>query len=86
MVSRCLPYFTSNMSMKTRSKTYLQGKKSKDPISGIFSDTTSCTDETLHVDWSKIYSIYDNDDFSAIPHDHLAYAKIRNSQLHCIAA
>ena len=71
--------------MKTRSNTSLQEQKSKDPTSRIFTDTTGWVDKNLHLDWSRVYSIFDNDDFYAIPHDQHAYAKIRNSQLHCIA-
>ena len=76
----------STMSRNTRSKTALQEQKGKHPNIGIFIDTSGHVSETLHLDWSRIYSIFDNDNFSTIPHDHPAYAKIRSSQLHCIVA
>ena len=79
MVVKFLPKFTSKMSMKNNSKTTLQEQKSKDPNARIFTNTSGHVVEILHLDWSRIYSIFDNDDFSAIPHDQLAYAKIRNS-------
>ena len=79
MVAKFLLDFTSKMSMKTRSKTALQEQKRKEPNSRIFTNTTRWVDENLYFDWSRIYSIFDNDDFSAIPHDQPAYAKIRNS-------
>ena len=38
----------------------------KDPNFGIFSDTSGRVSETYQVDWSMIYSIFDNYDLSNI--------------------
>ena len=87
MVSKFASEFTSkstNMSKNTRSKTTLNEEKRKDPNVGIFTNTSGRVYETLHLEWSRIYSMFDNGDFSAITHDQPAYAKIINSQLHCI--
>ena len=89
MVAKFASKFTSkyaNMSRNTRSKIALNEQKSKDPNVGIFSDTSGRVSETLHMDWSKIYLIFDNDEFSAITHDQQAFVNINKSQLHCIAA
>ena len=42
--------------------------------------------ESLIIDWSRIYTIFDNDDFSSIDHDQLAYLQIHNYQLHRIGS
>ena len=42
--------------------------------------------ESLIIEWSRIYTIFDNDDLSSIDHDQLAFLQIRNSQLHCVGA
>ena len=88
MVAKFASEFTSkstNMSKNTRSKTTLNEEKRKDPNVGIFTNTSGRVYETLHLEWSRIYSMFDNGDFSAITHDQPAYAKISNSQLHSIA-
>ena len=74
------------MSQNTRYKIVLNQKKRKDTNVGFFIDTTWQVSETLYLKWSKIYAIFDIDDFSSITHAHRAYAKIRNYQLHCISA
>ena len=68
----------------TRSKTALIEQKIKDPNAGVFSDTSGYAFETLNLNWSRIYAIFDNDDFFFIDHDQPAYMRIRKSQLHCI--
>ena len=70
----------------TRSKRALQEQKSKDPNARIFIDTSGRIYENLHLDWSRIYSIFNNDDFYAILHDQPAYIRIMRAQLHLIAA
>ena len=40
----------------------------------------------MYVEWSRIYSIFDNDDLLAIPQDQLVYINIKSSQLHLIVA
>ena len=79
MVAKFQPEFTSKVSMKTRSKTALQEQKRKDPNAGISTHTNGHFAETLLLDWSRIYSIFDNDVFSAIPHYQPSYAKNRSS-------
>ena len=89
MVAKFVSKYTSksaNMSRNTRSKTALNKQKSKDPNAGISTNTSGQEPETLHLDWSRVYVIFDNDDFSTITHEEPAYDKISNSQLHCIAA
>ena len=58
----------------------------KDPKFCIFSDTSGKVTETYQIDWSRVYSIFDNDDLSDIQNDHLAYQRIRDSGIHVIAA
>ena len=58
----------------------------KDPNFGIFSDTSGRVTETYQIDWSRIYSIFDNDDFSNIQEDRLAYQRIKDSGIHAIVA
>ena len=58
----------------------------KDPNFGIFSDTSGRVTETYQIDWSRIYSIFDNDDFSDIQEDRLAYQRIKDSGIHAITA
>ena len=89
MGTKFLLEFTSkctSMSRNTRSKIALQEQKNKDPNAGVFIDTSGHVSKTLHMDWSRIYSIFDNDEFSPISHDQAAYAKIRSSHIHCIAS
>ena len=58
----------------------------KDPNFGFFSDTSGRFTEIYQIDWSRIYSIFYNDDLSDIQNDQSAYQKIRDSSLHVIAA
>ena len=60
-------------------------QKSKDPNTGIFSDTSGQLSENIYLDWSIIYSIFDNDYISTITHDYPTFINISKSQLHCIA-
>ena len=45
----------------------------KDPNFGIFSDTSGRVSETYEVYWSRIYSIFYNNDLSDIQNDQSAY-------------
>ena len=81
-----LPCLLSSMSRNTRSKTTLNEQKNKDPNSGIFSNTNGRVSETYHLDWSRIYSIFYNDDFSGIQHDHPDIINISKSQIHAITS
>ena len=42
--------------------------------------------ESLIIEWSRIYTIFYNDDLSFVDHDQLAYLQIHNSQLHRVGA
>ena len=74
------------MSRNTRSKTSLNEQKNKDPNNGIFSYSNGRVSKTYHLDWSRIYSIFDNDDFSEIQHEQEAFVNISKSQLHVVVA
>ena len=58
----------------------------KDPNFGVFSDTSSRVNETYQLDWSWVYSIFDNNDLSDFQDDQLIYERIRDSGIHMIAA
>ena len=70
----------------TRSKTILQEQKIKDPNADFFSDMSGNVSDCSYVDWCKIYSIFDSDDFFFVTNDQHFYINIHNSQLHCIAS
>ena len=57
----------------------------KDPNFGFFSDTSGRVTKTYQIDWSRIYSIFYNDNLLDIQNNQLAYQKIRDSGLHAIA-
>ena len=40
----------------------------------------------MNLNWSRIYSIFDNDDLLAIPQDQLVYINIKRSHIHLIVA
>ena len=50
----------------------------------VFSLTLVGMSNSSYVDWSRIYAIFENDNFSSFSHDHSFYMHIRNSQLHPI--
>ena len=58
----------------------------KDPNFGVFSDTSGRVSETYQLDWSRIYSIFDNNDLSDFQYDQHIYERIRDSDIHMIAA
>ena len=58
----------------------------KDPNFCVFSDTSSWVTETYQLDWSRFYSIFDNNDLSDFQSDQIVYERIRDSGLHMIAA
>ena len=84
MVAKIQSEKASATTKNTRSKTALQEQKNKDPNTGVFTDTSGYVSESLIIEWSRIYTIFDNDDFSSIDHDQLAYLQIHNSQLHWV--
>ena len=68
------------------SKTSLNEQNNRDPNARIFSDTSGRVSETYHLQWSRIYAIFDNDDSSTIPHDQSTFVNISKSKLHAIVA
>ena len=58
----------------------------KDPNFGVFYDISGRVSETYQLDWSRVYSIFDNNDLSYFQGDQLIYERIRDSGLHMIAA
>ena len=58
----------------------------KDPNFDVFSDTNSRVIETYHLDWSWVYSIFDNNDLSDFQSDQMVYERIRDFGLHMITA
>ena len=56
----------------------------EDPNFGVFSDTSGRVSETYQLDWSKIYSIFYNDDLSNFQDDQPIYKRIRDSSTHMI--
>ena len=74
------------MSRNTSSKMALNQQRNKDPNTGIFFDTSGRVFETYHLEWSRIYNIFYNDEFSGIQHDQMTFVNIRKSQLHAIAS
>ena len=57
----------------------------KDPNFIVFSDTSGWVNETYQLDWSRVYSIFDNNDLSDFQDDQLIYERIRDSSIHMIA-
>ena len=58
----------------------------KDPNFGIFSYTSGRITDTYQIEWPRVYAIFDNDKFSDIQDNQLAYERIRDSGLHSVAA
>ena len=58
----------------------------KDSNFGIFSDTSGRITETYQIEWSRVYAIFDNDKFSDIQDNQLAYERIKDYGLHYVAA
>ena len=81
MVAKIQSEKVSTTSRNTRSKSALQDLKNKDPNASVFTDTSGYVSESLIIEWSRIYTIFDNDDLSSIDHDQLAYLQISNSQI-----
>ena len=86
MVSKIQSKMVFTTSRNTRSKTTLEEQKNKDPNAGVFTYTSGCVSDTLYLDWSRIYTIFYNDDLSSVTHDQPTYEWIQSSQLHCIVA
>ena len=77
---------TSKTPRFTRCKDIQKDMFTKDPNFGVFSDTSSWVTKTYQLDWSRVYSIFDNNDLSDVHSDQLVYERIRDSGLHMIAA
>ena len=74
------------MARITRCKNLQKDMLTKDPNFGIFSDTSGRITDTYQIEWPRVYAIFDNDDFSDIQDNQLAYQTIRDFGLHSIAA
>ena len=74
------------MAQTTRCKSTHKDMLTKDPNFGFFSDTSGRFIETYQIDWSRIYSIFYNDNLSDIQNDQPTYQKISDFGLHAIAA
>ena len=72
------------MAWITHYKSLQKDMLTKDRNFGIFSDTTGRVTKTYQIDWPRVYSIFDNDDFSDIQNDQSAYQRIRDYGLHVI--
>ena len=57
-----------------------------DPNFGVFLDTSGRITYTFEIEWPRVYAIFDNDEFSDIQNNPLAYQRIRDSWLHSIAS
>ena len=77
---------TSKTPRFTRSKNIQKDMFTKDPNFSVFSHTSSRVAETYHLDWSRVYSIFNNNDLSDFQSDQLVYERIRDSGLHMIVA
>ena len=54
------------MTRITRCKSLQKDMLTKAPNFGIFLDTSGRVTETYQIEWPRVYSIFDNDDFSDI--------------------
>ena len=77
---------TSKTPQITWCKNLQKDMLTKDPNFSVFSDTSGWVSETYQLDWSRIYSIFDNDDLSYFQDDQPIYERIRDSCIHMIAA
>ena len=77
---------TSKIPRITRCKNLQKDMLTKDPNFSVFSDTSGWVNDTYQLDWSKIYSIFYNDDLSDFQYDQPIYKRIRDSSIHMIAA
>ena len=77
---------TSKTPRFTRSKNIQKDMFTKDSNFGVFFYTSSRVTETYHLDQSRVYSIFDNNDLSDIQSDQLVYERIRDSGLHMITS
>ena len=55
---------TSKMPRISRCKNLQKDMLTKEPNFGVFSDTSGRVSETYQLDWSRIYSIFYNNDLS----------------------
>ena len=74
------------MAISSRCKNLENDMFIKDPNFGIFSDTSGKITEAYQIEWSRVYEIFDNDKFSHIQDNQLAYERIRDSRLHSLTA
>ena len=77
---------TSKTPRITRSKNLQKDIFTKDPNFGVFFDTSGRVSKTYQLDWSQVYSIFDNNDLSYFQGNQLIYERIRDFGLHMISA
>ena len=77
---------TSKMPRITQYKNLQKDMLTKDPNFGVFFDTSGRVSDTYQLDWSQIYSIFDNNDLSDFQDDQPVYERIRDSGIHMIVA
>ena len=70
----------------TQCKNLQKDMLTKDPNFSVFFDTSGRVSETYQLDWSRIYSIFDNNDLSYFQDDRLIYKRIRDFGIHMITA
>ena len=76
MVAKIQSEKVSSTSKNMRYESSLQEQKNKDPNASVFTDTNGYMSESLIIEWSRIYTIFNNDDLSSVDHDQLAYLRI----------
>ena len=74
------------MAQITHYKSLQKDILTKDPNFEIFLNTSGRVTETYQIKWPRVYSIFDNVDFSNIQNDQSAYQRIRDSRHHAIAS
>ena len=73
MVAKIQSEKASATTRNTRSKMALQEQKNKDPNDDVLTDTSGYVSDNSYLEWSRIYAIFDNDDFFCVAHDQPAY-------------
>ena len=79
-------FTTVNMSWSARSKNLLDDLKSRDPNVRVYTDTKGDVTETFTLDWSRIYSIFDNDDLLEVENHSHDFQNIAQPQIHVIVS
>ena len=81
-----IEHATSKTPRITQCKNLQKDMLTKDLNFSVFFDTSGRVSETYQLDWSRVYSIFDNNDLLDFQDDQLIYEKIRDFGIHMIAA